>query len=64
MAQSGQRGAVGSVSIRGGDTKYNLVQIDGVPVNSFYFGGYFDFSQVPSDFLERIEVARGPQSAI
>lgn len=64
VAQSGPRGAVGSVSIRGGDTKNNLVQIDGVPVNSFYYGGYFDFSQVPSDFLERVEVARGPQSAI
>jgi outer membrane receptor protein involved in Fe transport len=64
VAQSGQRGTVGSVSIRGGDTKYNLVQIDGVPVNSFYFGGYFDFSQIPADFLGQIQVARGPQSAI
>jgi outer membrane receptor protein involved in Fe transport len=64
VAQSGQRGTVGSVSIRGGDTKYNLVQIDGVPVNSFYYGGYFDFSQIPSDFLSQIDVARGPQSAI
>lgn len=64
VTQSGQRGAIGAVSIRGGDTKYNLVQIDGIPVNSFYFGGYFDFAQIPADFLERIEVARGPQSAI
>jgi outer membrane receptor protein involved in Fe transport len=64
VAESGQRGAVGSVSIRGGDTKYNLVEIDGVPVNSFYYGGYFDFSQIPTDFLSKIEVARGPQSAI
>jgi outer membrane receptor protein involved in Fe transport len=64
VAQSGQRGTVGSVSIRGGDTKYNLVEIDGVPVNSFYYGGYFDFSQVPTDFLGEIQVARGPQSAI
>ena len=64
VAQSGQRGTVGSVSIRGGDTKYNLVEIDGVPVNSFYYGGYFDFSQIPSDFISEIQVARGPQSAI
>jgi outer membrane receptor protein involved in Fe transport len=64
VAQSGQRGTVGSVSIRGGDTKYNLVEIDGVPVNSFYYGGYFDFSQIPTDFLGQIQVARGPQSAI
>jgi outer membrane receptor protein involved in Fe transport len=64
VAESGQRGTVGSISIRGGDTKYNLVEIDGVPVNSFYYGGYFDFSQIPADFLSKIEVARGPQSAI
>jgi outer membrane receptor protein involved in Fe transport len=64
VAESGNRGTVGSVSIRGGDTKYNLVEIDGVPVNSFYYGGYFDFSQIPVDFLSEIQVARGPQSAI
>jgi outer membrane receptor protein involved in Fe transport len=64
VAQSGLRGTIGSVSIRGGDTKYNLVEIDGVPVNSFYYGGYFDFSQIPTEFIGEIQVARGPQSAI
>ena len=50
--------------IRGGDSKFNLVLLDGAPVNSFYYGGLFDFAHMPTDFLDRIEIARGPQSAI
>lgn len=33
-----------------------------MPVNGF--GGSFDFAHIPADALERIEVARGPQSAV
>jgi len=64
ITQQGQRGTLSAVSIRGGDSKYNLVMLDGAPVNSFYYGGLFDFAQIPVDFLDRIEVARGPQSAV
>ncbi len=64
MAQSGGRGGVTSAFIRGGDSTYALVTIDGVPVNSFAYGGGFDFSQVPADSLDRIEVVRGAQSAV
>ena len=64
IAQSGSRGAVSSLFVRGGDSKYNLVLLDGIPINSFYFGGLFDFAHIPSDFIEQIDVARGPQSAI
>lgn len=64
VQQQGQRGALTSVSIRGGDSKYNLVLLDGVPVNTFYYGGLFDFAHIPTDFLDHVEVARGPQSAI
>jgi len=35
-----------------------------VPLNSFYQGGLFDFAHLPSDALEEIQVARGPQSAV
>jgi outer membrane cobalamin receptor len=62
--QSGPRGSVADLFVRGGDSKYNLVEINGIPVNSFYFGGLFDFSQIPSDFISEIDVARGPQSAV
>ena len=64
IAQSGGRGGVTSAYIRGGESTYALVTIDGVPVNSFAYGGGFDFSQIPTDFLERIEVVRGAQSAV
>ncbi len=62
--QSGDRGGAATLFIRGGDSNFNLVQIDGITVNSFVFGGLFDFAHVPSDFLERIEVIRGAQSAV
>ncbi len=62
VAQSGPTGSLSGLYIRGGETKYNLVTIDGVPVNAF--GGNFDFTQIPSEEVERVEVARGPQSAV
>ncbi|MGI8989678.1 MAG: TonB-dependent receptor [Bryobacteraceae bacterium] len=64
VSQVGSRGGQASLFIRGGDSKYNLVQIDGVTVNSFNYGGLFDFAHVPTEFLDRVEVVRGPQSAI
>jgi outer membrane cobalamin receptor len=60
--QSGQRGGLAGLYIRGGDPNYTLVQIDGVTVNAF--GGGFDFAHLPADALERIEVIRGSQSAV
>jgi outer membrane cobalamin receptor len=64
LAQSGPRGSVASLFVRGADSKYNLALLDGIPMNSFYFGGLFDFAHIPSDFIEQIDVARGPQSAV
>ena len=64
LAQQGGRGALASLFIRGGESKNNLVQINGVTVDSFLLGGFFDFSQIPADFLDRVDVIRGPQSAV
>ncbi|HXJ38812.1 MAG TPA: TonB-dependent receptor plug domain-containing protein, partial [Bryobacteraceae bacterium] len=64
IAQSGARGTVASVFTRGGDSKYNLVLFNGIPVNSFYYGGLFDFSHIPTDSIQEIDIARGPQSAV
>jgi outer membrane cobalamin receptor len=64
LEQSGPRGSVSDLFVRGGDSKYNLVLLNGIPINSFYYGGLFDFAQVPSDLIEEIDVARGPQSAV
>jgi outer membrane receptor protein involved in Fe transport len=62
IGQSGGTGAVADMFIRGGNYNFNMVQIDGVPVNMF--GGAFDFAHIPTDWLERVEVIEGPQSAV
>src|SRR5713226_5844862 len=62
VTQVGARGSVASLFIRGGDSNFNLVEIDGVTVNAL--GGWFDFANLPVEFLDRIEVVRGPQSAV
>ncbi len=64
FAQNGARGSVADLFVRGGSSNYNLVELNGIPINSFYYGGLFDFSQIPSDFISEIDVARGPQSAV
>src|ERR1022692_928983 len=62
VAQTGSAGAVADLFIRGGNYNFNLVQIDGVPVNSF--GGAFDFAHIPTDWLDRVEVIEGAQSSV
>ncbi|MGH9701893.1 MAG: TonB-dependent receptor plug domain-containing protein, partial [Candidatus Acidiferrales bacterium] len=60
--QTGRRGAVTSAFIRGGNSNYNLVMIDGIPLNDF--GGGFDFGPIPASGVDHIEVTRGPESAL
>jgi vitamin B12 transporter len=62
VARNGGPGTVTSVFPRGGESDYTLVLVDGVRMNSF--GGGLDFSQVPVAGAERIEIVRGPQSAL
>jgi outer membrane receptor protein involved in Fe transport len=60
--QTGRRGGVTGVFIRGGNSNYNLVLIDGIQVNQF--GGDFDFAPLATDGIDHLEVIRGPQSAL
>lgn len=62
VTQTGSRGGITSVFPRGGNSNFNLVLIDGVPVNDA--GGAYDFSDLTTDNIERIEIIRGPQSAL
>jgi outer membrane cobalamin receptor len=63
VTTTGSRGGVTSLLIRGGDDDFDLVQIDGVPIN--WFGSFPpDFSPIPTDFIDHIEVVRGAQSAV
>ncbi len=59
---SGQRGGLASLFVRGGDSRYNKVLIDNVPVNDS--GGTMDFGVVPLSEITRIEFVRGAQSTL
>jgi vitamin B12 transporter len=58
VTQSGGPGTVTDVSIRGSSTSQVLVLLDGVEVNSTTAGSY-DFSNLTTDNVGRIEVLRG-----
>ena len=62
VVQSGSFGAQTSVFLRGGQSDYTKVLLDGVPLNEP--GGAFDFAGVTTDNLERVEVLRGPASVL
>ncbi|HFZ8994175.1 TPA: catecholate siderophore receptor CirA [Citrobacter freundii] len=55
------------VSIRGLDSSYTLILVDGKRVNSrnaVFRHNDFDLNWVPVDSIERIEVVRGPMSSL
>jgi outer membrane cobalamin receptor len=58
----GQRGGLSSLFVRGGDSRYNKVIVDGVTVNEP--GGRFDFGTLPLAQADRVEFVRGAQSAL
>jgi len=62
MNVQGQRGALSSLFVRGGDSRYNKVIVDGVPVSDP--GGTFDFGVVPLQEVGRLEFLRGAQSTL
>lgn len=62
VVRSGGRGGLTSVFPRGGSSNYTLVLVDGVRANTF--GGAFDFAHLSVANVERIEIVRGPQSAL
>ena len=64
--QAGARGGISSVYTRGSDPNFTVVLIDGVKVNdpTNSRGGSFDFTTLSTDAIERIEIVRGPLSAV
>ncbi len=63
VVRGGGSGQITSVFLRGGNSSHTLVLLDGVRVNSTTTGA-FDFADLAADQIERIEVVRGPQSAL
>ncbi len=66
VEQQGGPGGLTAVSIRGGESNFTLVLVDGVAVNdpTNSRGGGFDFANLNPNMVDRIEVVRGAQSAI
>lgn len=62
-ARAGGVGKLASAFIRGTNSSHLLVLQDGVPVNDPFLGG-FDHSTLSLEGLERVELARGPFSAL
>src|SRR6202011_1579241 len=63
VVQTGTRGQLTSVFMRGLPSQDMQVLLDGIPINQG-LAGQFDFANLTTDNVGRIEVARGPQSTI
>ncbi len=62
VAKFGRHGAQTQVFTRGAQRTGTLVMIDGVPVNPP--GGDMNFAHLQSSSVERVEIVRGPASAL
>ena len=63
VVQSGTPGSLTSLFTRGTNSTQTLVLVDGARMNSPFFAGY-DFSAMTTENIERIEIVRGPFSAL
>ncbi|MSO73059.1 MAG: TonB-dependent receptor [Rhodospirillaceae bacterium] len=64
VSRTGQLGAQTQVRMRGAEANQTLVFINGIEVGDPFSTGEFDFANMLADDVERIEVLRGPQSAL
>ena len=62
IVQTSQRGGTTSLFIRGGESAFNKIMIDGVPANEI--GGGFDFAQLSNGGVSSIEVLKGANSVL
>ena len=62
VVQGGSFGAVASVFLRGAESDHVQVLVDGVQVNQP--GGAYDFASLTTENVDRIEIVRGPASAL
>lgn len=65
LVQNGGAGQLANVQIRGAESRHTTVLVDGIRVNDPSAGaGEFDFNNLALADVERIEILRGPQSAL
>jgi len=63
FTRNGGPGATTSVYIRGGETRFTAVYLDGVRIDSQSTGGA-SWQAIPLEQIDRIEVLRGPAAAV
>jgi vitamin B12 transporter len=64
VASTGPRGTQTQVRIRGAEANHTLLFVDGIRFNDPAAGNEARFELLATDLLSRIEVVRGPQSAL
>lgn len=62
--QQGGFGTLAQVRMRGAEANQVLVLIDGVEANDIAQGNEFNFAHFTTAGIERVEIVRGPQSAL
>lgn len=62
VVRVGAPGTVTTMFVRGGESNYTKVLLDGIPLNEP--GGAFNLSNVTTENLERVEFVRGANSAL
>ncbi|HQQ69594.1 MAG TPA: TonB-dependent receptor, partial [Alicycliphilus sp.] len=64
MARNGGPGSTTSLFVRGAETRYTAVYIDGVRVDSQAGSGGAAWEAIPLSMIDRVEVLRGPAAAV
>src|SRR4051812_15105283 len=64
VATSGPAGSFTEVRIRGSENNHTLLFIDGIRANDPASGDFARFELLNADLASRIEIVRGPQSAL
>src|SRR5213594_3744504 len=63
IVQTGTAGQLTSVFTRGLRSEHTQVLLDGIPINQGLQGA-FNFADLTTDDIERVEIVRGPQSTL
>ncbi len=65
FTNQGGAGSLSNISIRGGNSDYTLVLVDGIEVNlNSDPSNVYDFAFLSTDNIQSIEILRGPQSTL
>src|SRR5438445_571709 len=64
VATSGPAGSLTEVRIRGAEANHTLLFVDGIKINDPASGDIPRFELLNADLASRIEIVRGPQSAL